>query len=90
MALIPCPDCKKEISDQAVACIGCGRPVDADMRKLAAVQALGYRLCPCTYPPQVMLWNSTKRTEYCPHCHAEHLPYDPDAIGRLNPIPDKR
>jgi len=27
MALITCPDCQKEVSDQAVACIHCGRPV---------------------------------------------------------------
>lgn len=27
MALIACPDCGKEISDQAAACIGCGRPM---------------------------------------------------------------
>lgn len=33
MALITCPDCEKEISDQAAACPHCGRPViqpDAD------------------------------------------------------------
>lgn len=27
MALIQCPDCKKEISDSAQSCIGCGRPM---------------------------------------------------------------
>ncbi len=27
MPLISCPDCGKEISDQAVICIGCGRPM---------------------------------------------------------------
>jgi predicted benzoate:H+ symporter BenE len=27
MALIECPDCKRQISDAATACLGCGRPV---------------------------------------------------------------
>lgn len=27
MALIPCPDCGKLVSDQAPTCIGCGRPM---------------------------------------------------------------
>lgn len=28
MALIPCPECKKEISDQAEACPNCGFPLN--------------------------------------------------------------
>lgn len=27
MALVKCPDCSKEVSDQAPACIHCGRPL---------------------------------------------------------------
>lgn len=27
MALIPCPDCGREVSDEASACPDCGRPV---------------------------------------------------------------
>jgi len=27
MALVRCPDCSKEVSDQAPACIHCGRPL---------------------------------------------------------------
>ena len=27
MALITCPDCRREISDQAIACPNCGRPI---------------------------------------------------------------
>ena len=30
MALIQCPDCKKEVSENAVTCIGCGCPLGAD------------------------------------------------------------
>ena len=29
MALIPCPECGKEVSDKAVHCIGCGAPLGA-------------------------------------------------------------
>jgi len=28
MALIPCPECGRRISDQAVSCPGCGRPLN--------------------------------------------------------------
>lgn len=27
MALVSCPDCSREISDAAPACVGCGRPM---------------------------------------------------------------
>jgi len=27
MALVTCPDCRKEISDAAINCPGCGRPM---------------------------------------------------------------
>lgn len=30
MALISCPDCKKEISDKAPTCPGCGAPIAKD------------------------------------------------------------
>ncbi|MBT4207879.1 zinc-ribbon domain-containing protein [Candidatus Woesearchaeota archaeon] len=29
MSLIPCPDCGKQISDQASTCIECGRPLES-------------------------------------------------------------
>ena len=32
MALIPCPECEKEVSDMAVACPHCGFPVAAAIR----------------------------------------------------------
>jgi len=33
MALIQCPDCGKEISDQAPACLNCGRPVNKTLQE---------------------------------------------------------
>jgi uncharacterized C2H2 Zn-finger protein len=32
MALIKCPECGKEISDKAEACISCGCPIDGNVR----------------------------------------------------------
>lgn len=33
MALIECPECKKEISDQSEICIHCGYPIAAMLKK---------------------------------------------------------
>lgn len=38
MALIPCPECKREVSDKAPACPGCGHPI-----AMAAVPGGGLR-----------------------------------------------
>lgn len=34
MALVRCPDCAREVSDAAPACIGCGRPLRARSARL--------------------------------------------------------
>ena len=42
MALIHCPECGREISDQAKACPGCGFPMDPqadETRRLAEARA---------------------------------------------------
>lgn len=31
MALVTCPDCRKQVSEQAPSCIHCGRPLKADL-----------------------------------------------------------
>lgn len=31
-----------------------------------AAKALGYELCKCTFPPQIMLWNEAKEALVCP------------------------
>jgi len=28
---------------------------------------LGYELCQCTYPPQIMLWDQKRQAYYCPN-----------------------
>jgi hypothetical protein len=29
---------------------------------------LGYRLCKCSFPPQIMLWHAEERANICPAC----------------------
>jgi hypothetical protein len=36
MALITCPDCKKQVSGDAEKCVHCGRPIRAKSRRLGA------------------------------------------------------
>jgi len=35
----------------------------------AAAKELGYKLCTCTYPPQIMLYNKAKKSSICPNCN---------------------
>lgn len=34
-------------------------------------KALDYKLCRCTFPPQIMLWNNEKQTNVCSLCNNE-------------------
>jgi len=48
-----------------------------------AAKSLGYELCRCTFPPQIMLWKQEKRTNVCSLCGNESPRYaaprhDPD------------
>jgi len=36
-------------------------------------KALGFRLCRCTFPPPIMLWNKDQRVHICPSC-VDHWP----------------
>jgi hypothetical protein len=29
---------------------------------------LGFRLCKCSFPPQIMLWHAAERSHVCPAC----------------------
>ena len=33
----------------------------------ALAQKLGYRLCHCTFPPQIMLWREQQKVTVCPN-----------------------
>jgi len=40
----------------------------------AAAKALGYKLCQCTWPPQIMLWAEAEKAHVCRECgHREWL-----------------
>ena len=32
-------------------------------------KALGYKLCRCTFPPQIMLWYEQDQANICNNCH---------------------
>jgi hypothetical protein len=51
--------------------------------KAAAAKALGFKLCQCTFPPQVMLWREPERAHICPGCghKVEKLNYTPPIMG---------
>jgi hypothetical protein len=34
----------------------------------ALAQKLGYSLCQCTFPPQIMLWREQEKVTKCPSC----------------------
>jgi hypothetical protein len=42
MALIVCPDCRKEISEKAPACPNCGRPMTSTPTNVEEVNARGF------------------------------------------------
>jgi hypothetical protein len=37
-------------------------------------KALGFKLCKCTFPPQIMLWNEQLKTNACPSCGHQYPP----------------
>jgi hypothetical protein len=36
--------------------------------KAELAQSLGFRLCQCNFPPEIMLWDKTQRAKICPAC----------------------
>jgi hypothetical protein len=57
--------------------------------KAEIAKSLGYKLCKCRFPPQVMLWSAAERTNICPACGDRNPPpvetrqmpdYEPDWI----------
>ena len=46
---------------------------------------LGFTLCKCTWPPQIMLWNENERAEICPRPECNHRrAKGPGTIGTLS------
>lgn len=54
-------------------------------------KALGYQLCQCTFPPQIMLWKQDRQVKVCPNCGNEHDPNRRVGISAAPPgWPDSR
>lgn len=37
-------------------------------------KSLGFKLCKCSFPPQIMLWSAAERTNICPACGDKNPP----------------
>jgi len=66
MALIECPECKKQISDQADSCPGCGYPVSKIL--YGRKQNLSFAKNGITTTKSRTNSRSAMKTFQCPHC----------------------
>jgi hypothetical protein len=37
-------------------------------------RGLGYRICRCTFPPEIMLWNEQEKASFCAKCGHRYPP----------------
>ena len=42
----------------------------------ALAQKLGYQLCQCTFPPQIMLWREQEKITRCEGCRRTHKSFN--------------
>ncbi len=69
MALVPCPECQKEVSTQALACPQCAFPYPGKHGQLESSQSQNLKACPdCGFLV-------SKHATSCPHCGMTKL-YD--------------
>lgn len=69
---------KGEASDKVGAQIATAeRAFKASEAELA--KKLGYKLCRCSFPPEIMLWNKDHGASFCPKCNDRNpVRIDPD------------
>jgi hypothetical protein len=48
-----------------------------NVSKAELAKSLGHKLCQCTFPPQIMLWNAVERKQVCPVCGNTFPPPQP-------------
>jgi hypothetical protein len=73
--LLPRGDKKDELEAEV------RRAEDAlQISSVSLAKALDYKLCKCTFPPQIMLWNNAKRTNICSLCNNEDPRLHPFAM----------
>jgi hypothetical protein len=70
MALIQCPDCKREVSDAATACPHCGRPIADERRSFyTSAPARSAQLKPTLASPAVQPLRAEDAVSWkCPQC----------------------
>lgn len=68
MALIKCPECGKEISDKASACINCGFPLNNSVAKKAATQSVPSAHIHYTKPFYVFCQSNNGISLECGNC----------------------
>lgn len=63
-----------------------------EVSRAAAAKALGYRLCQCTFPPQIMLWREQEDAHVCPNPECGRRDERPKAnpIGGRGSLVDAR
>jgi len=61
--LIPNSNQKDEISQKILQV-----EKELALAEASTAKELGYRLCKCTFPPQIMLYNKQRNSEVCPNC----------------------
>ncbi|WP_147430982.1 hypothetical protein [Thiocapsa rosea] len=60
------PDSKsKEEIERAIA----KAEKDLAIAESSTAQELGFDLCKCTFPPQIMLYDNSSGNNVCPRCH---------------------
>jgi hypothetical protein len=60
--LLPKSEKRTEVEQKIAAAEDALKRADA-----ALAQKLGFRLCQCTYPPQIMLWREREKITKCPN-----------------------
>jgi len=64
-ALVPNPEDRNRLDEKIESA-----ERELAISEAAAARDLGYQLCQCTFPPQIMLFTGKKQSQYqCPRCH---------------------
>jgi hypothetical protein len=73
--LLPKGETKDEIEHELVEA---EKALNESKAKLA--RDLGYKLCQCTFPPQIMLWQDSINSHVCPNPACNHRIERPRAV----------
>lgn len=71
MALVPCPECQKEVSTQALACPQCALPFPGKQSLSEGSQSHTFSSCPCC---GLFISKQARSCPHCGQCLEEHIP----------------